>query len=128
MIRTIFIIMFISLFFMISSYANEYYCPYGDGSFDFNRDIYNTDDGCKQWNTDFWKECDPDLYSNCIKNQAILRKMYFEEKCENILNKIHTENKASCTVRYGAKSKKYISISCKGVTREFRNKVKEMYK
>ena len=88
MIRTIFIIMFISLFFMISSYANEYYCPYGDGSFDFNRDIYNTDDGCKQWNTDFWKECDPDLYSNCIKNQAILRKMYFEEKCENILNKI----------------------------------------
>ena len=94
------ILFFLILFFLTSAFADEFYCPNEDGVFDIRRDIYNPNNTCEQWNTNFWKECDPCLYSNCLKNQLMLRKKYFEGKCEKVEEKTHSENNESCKVKY----------------------------
>ena len=112
--KIILVLMGLFLFYQAAD-AAKYYCPENPNSnFYSSGDVYNTENDCSTWNSDFFKRNSPDLYPKCISNQKTLENRYNQGKCQPITVKTHNFGNATGKVEVVESQKRVISKSCSG--------------
>ena len=91
-------------------FAAKYYCGDPNG-YDISY-LYDTDSDCEVWNTSFWKEINPEYYSNCKQQRIKLKQMHQKGECKPVIERNIIENGKNCTIEFVSGTNQRVSTSC----------------
>ena len=97
------------------AFAEKYYCPQNPSPNYYNsNDIYDKNNDCENWKSEFWQKHHPNAYQECILQQQKLKQSYAQGRCYPVIVKTHNFGNSVGKVEFIPQLNKIVSKSCMG--------------
>lgn len=93
-----------------------YFCPVEnyDGSYLLAEDIFDAEEKCADYQSDFWQATSPGAYDDCLNRKKLFVERFQLGTCAPVLKKTHNVGKSGCLFELATRYNKVVKYSCFG--------------
>ena len=96
--------------------TGSYFCPNEnyEGTYTLNEDIFEANEKCELYKSDFWQETAPRAYNDCLERKKTFVERFTQGTCSPIVKKTYNIGKSGCIFELATEYDKIIKYSCFG--------------